>query len=655
MDPLLSLAFSYVAILGLGAWLPTRFAGLRFAVGGAMIPIGMHVGALVFGLRLSWIGLALILAAVAGIAWRYRRVRLSISSGRFPIGSLLHPVVVLPALIAGVVLIRGDIAYFPYGQDEFTSWLYWPRQQFLADVVWRDDMAWNITGYTQGWPLSIVFAQTPWPEFAGIRAIAVAALWHVGLIGILYDVIDDVLRRRIGMSTAEAIIGGWAFVGAALAVEASWSLVPQLLQVEIPQVYFLAAGFAAAVLALAPERRDELAPTLGCGLLFAAAYLVKIANIAALAGLLVIAFAWSRSQPSWRRRLLGAVALVGPVLVAAASWSAFTPFTAVETCFTQLGGTVQSRAAELFSPQGRATAAGLAQAALTYLAAYKLPLTLVAGAGLALGTISRAGVVVALFAFFAVYVAGLLPIYLFCLQGNNPAQPFDSLQRYLMVLVRVAHVTGLTLLAISAIALAGPLVRRMTGRLRSIATIALACVAVAFVVWQIVATQRAIDNLSTRYRERPENVAQMVRLDRDAAALRSVIGQRSGDLPRVVIIAQGSTGYEYSIAHYLALSRARGDRLTLYRLMPGYSWGPAAQNRWMTPVAADRLAETFEQADIIWPFDIDDWMVSVLRRLVAEADCAGELSSAFLIRRAGGAFGCLSKENAGKEPARTRW
>ena len=220
MDLAVSLLFVYLVMLGLGAWLPVPAPGVRLMAGGALVPIAMHSGAVGGGLPLSWLGWTLTGIAAGGLVFCYRRGR------RWDASKLLrevrHPVYVLPALIAAVALAHGDIPYVPYGQDEFTSWMYWPRQQFVADAVWRADMAWNIKGYMQGWPLSIVFAQTAWDEFSGVRGIAVAAMWHVGLLGVAYDLIDERLRGE-DMAAGQAAALAWSVVGLMLAAEADGS------------------------------------------------------------------------------------------------------------------------------------------------------------------------------------------------------------------------------------------------------------------------------------------------------------------------------------------------------------------------------------------------------------------------------------------------
>lgn len=653
MDLSLSILFVLAVILGLGEWLPARFPGLRFAVGGAAIPLVMQTGAVVFGFPLSWLGWALVVVAFAGFVRRGHRIARAPASAMSTLSGLTHPIYVLPLLIAAVGLAFGDTVYVPYGQDEFTSWLYWPRQQYVADQVWRADMLWNITGYVQGWPLSIVFAQTPWSEFSGLRGISVAALWHVGVLGIAYDIVGEVSRRQVGFPAAQAAVLAWLVVLILLAGEAAWTLVPQLVQVEMPQVYFLSAGFAAAALVVNADRRESSVLALACGLLFAAAYTIKVANIAAAPGLLIIAALLVWREPSWATRVVGCAALLLPLIAVAISWSWLTPFAKVETCFTRLDQTLGTRIGDLVSADGRAIAGAMLRASIAYVSTYKLPLTLGAGLGVALGIRRHAAVVVGLFVFIAAYIAGLLPIYVFCLGPGSVAQPFDSLQRYLMVPLRVVHVTGLILLATSAIDIVAPRMGRIVAHHRAPLVGALA--GTLLLAWQVAATYRAVGNLSTRYREDPQNVASMARLEQEAASLRSLLQKRAGDEPHIALVTQGRYGYESSMAYYLALGRKRGASLRTYRLYPAYSWGASARNMWMQATTPERLLVTFRGLDIIWPFEIDEWMRGVLTQLATDGNCTSfDISNYFLVRNnTTHTFDCVAKVNSAEKPRAT--
>ena len=93
---------------------------------------------------------------------------------------------------------------------------------------------------------------------------------------------------------------------------------------------------------------------------------------------------------------------------------------------------------------------------------------------------------------------------------------------------------------------------------------------------------------------------------------------------RVLIISQGSDGYEIAIADYYSLRR--------FTLHPALSWGLEPQNALMQKVTDERMAEILLTASLIWPIRVDDWMLGVLAPLVDDPACRADPTRYFLMR-----------------------
>jgi len=97
---------------------------------------------------------------------------------------LLHPGLLLPALIFIVGLFADRSMYLLWSFDEFTSWGSWAKQIFIADTFWREDME-TFQYYPKGWPLAITFTQFPsvsYDEFRGIALLAIFDDWTISVL-----------------------------------------------------------------------------------------------------------------------------------------------------------------------------------------------------------------------------------------------------------------------------------------------------------------------------------------------------------------------------------------------------------------------------------------------------------------------------------------
>ncbi|MEK9644362.1 MAG: hypothetical protein VW547_02350 [Alphaproteobacteria bacterium] len=654
MTGAISLAIVLAAAAGFGAWLPVRFLGGRLFAGALATTALMNGIHFTLAVPLFWTGLAVMALALPGL------LRIAISAPRTTGGAapriLAHPAVVLPVVAGIVMLARGFDSYSLYSWDEFASWVYWPREAFALDTYFADGMNWQSLLYTQGWPMAVLFPQTPFAQFEPVRGAAVAVVWHAALLGLFYDALNAHVRRALpALPTTTRALLGWLVVLTLLALESTWTLMPQLLLIEKPQIYMIAASLAFLLLALATDDGDAERNrcVLGAGIALAGAYLVKVTALGAvlptaLAVLLIPAARRATGGFDWRGAGRRLALLLAPVATVYVWWSVFRPYDAPPGCLadpfalTVSGGDAARRAAD--------AAGRLAAAAGAYVLAYKLPLSLIGLAGLAVAVFDRrlAPVAWAIAAYATIYFLSLIPLYVWCYGSGYELQKLDSLQRYLRVPLRILHLLGpglLFLAVLRALGRAGPpaLIRPLAGRTFLVAATVLVAAAGTY---QVFAIDAAIGNAAVRDREPAETVATIDAVERDADRLIGLTGTLEFDAPpKVTMIAQGQVGFELRIARYRALSERRGRRFH-YRIESAYSWGPKAANQWMHAISAERLAAHFRDRDILWPIETNAWVRGVIGRLVADNACAGAPESYFLVRSRGGDadFRCVPKE-----------
>ncbi|MBX9633921.1 MAG: hypothetical protein K2X44_02975, partial [Magnetospirillum sp.] len=416
---------------------------------------------------------------------------------------------------------------------------------------------------------------------------------------------------------------------AALAVEASWKLAPTNLLIEKPQIYALAACVFLCV--LAGERKIGLTRTgLHLGLAFSAGYLVKVSMLA-FAPALALLWAFITLQRYRRGEKIlalaaAAMALAAPVLLTLGIWKVIGPS---HGCMSDplavfaslLGGNSDGSARDLL--------VRFVGAELDYLHAFKLPLTMAAGAGLALTLLSPrlAAIPLALALYVALYFGALYAYHLGCF-GAYYFQELNSIDRFTRVPLRVLHLTGLILPALAF----APRLSACTVRRGTVAI--LAVIVLALGARQVQQLNHSFATMANREDSTPEQVA-MVRTIRSEAALVSAAVQHRPELARrPLMIAQGSSGYEVVIANYFALGQ--------FRLPDLWSWGPTPANVWMAPASIGQMRETLMGASLIWPVTVDAWMSAVLNELIRDHDCRTRTTDYLLIPvPAAGELTCL--------------
>lgn len=600
---------------GLGGWTGDPRAGGRLAGGAALLILSM-VG-LNFGLRmpLSAAVVPVGIAAAAGIIFRPGR----------GIGELSrHPALWLPVLVSAAVLWRGGLSYQPYSWDEFSAWLYWPREAFL-----RDDGAaasdWRSLGYTQGLVLASLFPQLLFERFDQVRLLAFPLGMHVALLALVFDI---TLARTRSLPTA------WALVLGLLGVEVTWTLVPQLAQAEKPQIYLFSMIF---LLMSEVERDRDLrrANATTIGLVMAGGFLVKSGFIGVFPPV-ALALAWLvlRRGEQGPRDWLSFALVVLPLLLTIVVWG--------QTKGAVRGGCLGDPVAAIFTAAGnnrpppldmaRRLAAGIGE----YLLAYKPWLSLLALAGLGLAVArGRRVTVLALAGFVAIYLLSLHVVYNVCL-GSGEGAALASLPRYLRVPLRVVHATGVVLLVLEGLAvlrhgLRVPISPRWVraGMLGGIVLLA---------GWQIGMVARSLDNVETRsYEGDGGELQKRLARDTEAVARHLTLDGRAW----VTMLAQGSSGEEFTYARYYAMGRGRGDPVNRFEVAHEFSFAASPVTPWTTEMSEGRTTERLGASHLLWPQrPLDPWLMGALRPLMDDSICLERALGKVMVRGADGRFTC---------------
>ena len=652
MDVIYSLPIVLFVMLGLGAWLPVPGAGIRFAAGGGLLVLGLFLVHFVLGLSLSvapWLFVGIAAAGcVVGIL-RYRRA-LDVP------GLIIHPLIALPVFAFLVGAMNDHGSYIVYSWDEFSNWLYWAREAWLLDTIRAPGMFWQNMAYPQGLPLALAFPNLFFDTYENSRSLVVQFLWHVGLLALFYDVVTRIMSRSFEFDIATARIIAWLFILGSLALEVTWTLVPQFLLSEKPQIYFLAGTIGLVLLALFDaDYRQNTWFLISIGLVASVGYLLKPSYIVfvPILTLFALVVAW-QSRLKWsgiasiinKRTISTFLLILGPFVLVYFGWAGFLPFEKRGGCtadplivlhtLPQLWTDHETVVAPFFSALG------------SYLVSFKPQLTVIALIGIAVAFCDRraapVGFGLVLYAFG--YVLALLVLYSACFSPYESAA-LSSFRRYTRVVLRLIHLVGPLLFIIVALRILDKYwynITRNVMKLRSVRIVLISGISV-LLVYQGVVLDRAMRNVAERHLETPDTLARIVNLKLEATALKSLIKTLPMENPRVALVAQKTDGYELVQARYRALKYRRGSHPTVYKLSPPYSWGPSSENIWMNKIHRDGLRAHLMSFEIIWPFITDAWISPILSELANTGHCRSNATDYFFIAtgQAEKPFHCIPK------------
>ena len=652
--PLLGIVFYSTIAAGLGSLLPITLrsgmgtAGIRFSLGYATMVISVYVAHVLMGipLRVTIAGVATL--SMAGFLVQIRQHR-DWSEWQ---ALLPNPAVLLTILGGTIVFVNGGIGYLPFTHDEFSHWLATPRMIHLSGS-WAAVVDFLHLGfYTPGWQLTLTL---PWQvlgkEDFGLSAAAPFIL-HVTAIALIYDIAVFQLRQRINMTQSMAMLLSWVFILLFLAAEAMGRLWTYTLLIEQPQIY---SYTTVLILIFAAEATGQDRKTLygAAGTVLASAYLYKVAAlifVPAVLGLSCVLFFDRVKSVAGRLKgfLLTAGLLAGPLLVTVISWSA-----AVDANNCSPFSLSAEQMAEAASLDWKDLAVRFGSAVGSYIIGYKFILTLTVGFGV-IGAFAT-GKYRAMLVLTLLSCAYFMLLYVFHLTCFGPYyfENLNSVSRFTRVPLQMFHALGLVMLLDTAlslvangnwIALGGPAQLR-----RSWIVGSLIVIVVLLMGWQVRMTLNSVVDTTTRaYQNIDPRIAEM----RTAAKrIKSLRGISLPEKPILTILSQGGDSAVVSYAQFYAMGYRNGKPDPLFNVSRAISWSPEPGNVWQTKGSDDEVAELLSQADIIWPINLDPWLLKVLGRLIPDSLCLSALPNKALVRDTASEnsvrFRCIEKQ----EPA----
>ena len=153
--------------------------------------------------------------------------------------------------------------------------------------------------------------------------------------------------------------------------------------------------------------------------------------------------------------------------------------------------------------------------------------------------------------------------------------------------------------------------------------------------YQVVSIRGSLSDIKLRTNMSPDRVAVINSLQEEhteVLVLINNLGSRpKGKFPVVALIAQGDDGFAVRVVRFLALANRRGEERSVYKILPGYSWGIKKENLWMGKITSEQLAQRLRAADIVWGHRKDDWIEVALKPLASA--CKEGVSWRFLVKK----------------------
>ena len=592
--------------------------------------ISVYVAHVLFGVSLGVTVAGLAVFAVAGIALQLLRLKDRAAWKK----RLCHPALLLILLGAVAILINGGIEYLPFTHDEFSHWLATPRLIHMSGNWAAVVDALHLPYYTPGWQLTLLL---PWQlsgkEDLGLSASAPFVL-HVTVIALIYDFVTFQLRRRADMPQYMSVLAGWVFVLLFLAAEGMGRLWTYTLLIEQPQIYSYVTVLLLIFTAEATEQDRKLLYG-AAGTVLASAYLYKVAAlifVPAIIGLACVLY-YERKKNRFERfknSLLTVALLAGPILITTMTWSM-----AVDANNCSPLSLSAEKMAHVSSLDWRGLANRFNSAIWTYVVGYKLVLTLAASLGV-VGALFyskyRATLVLALLS-----IGYFILLYLYHLTCFGPYyfETLNSIPRFTRVPLQMFHALGLVMLfdtVLQFIAGSKGALRDRANWLWRSPWIAGGCVVLIIVLtgWQGRQINRSVVDMTTRaYQNTDPRILEMRTAARRIEGLRGTVLSKK---PALTIISQGGDSAVISYARYFAMGYDDGQIEPHFTISGGLSWSPEPVNGWQAKASIEEVTRQLSQADIIWPINLDPWLMKALGRLVPDISCRNAMPNMALVR-----------------------
>lgn len=619
--------------------------GVRFTLGYATMVISVYVAQILFGVPLGVTVVGLAVLTMAGFILALRRQQDWSDWPKW----LSHPALLLIILGGAAIVVNGGIGYLPFGHDEFTHWLATPRLIHMSGNWAAVVSSLSLPFYTPGWQLILLL---PWQlsgkEDLGLSAAAPFVL-HVTVIALMYDFVIFQLRRRIDMSHIMAILAAWAFVLLFLAAEGMGRLWTYTLLIEQPQIYsYTTVLFLIYMAETTGQDRKPLYAV--AGTVLASAYLYKVAAlifVPAVIGLSCILYFGHTKNRSDRIKdsLLTAALLAGPILIAAMTWSM-----AVDANNCSPFSLSPAQMDQALSLDWQGLASRFSSAIGSYVIGYKLVLTLAASLGVAAAVFRgnyRATLVLVLLS--ATYFLLLYLYHLTCF-GAYYFETLNSIPRFTRVPLQMFHALGLVMLVDVALDYAaGPkgIIRDKINRLWRSRWVAAGFVILIVILgaWQGRQVNRSVVDMTTRAYQNID--LRIVEMRTAARRIESLRGTTLSKKPVLMIISQGHDNAVTSYANFFAMGYSEGRVDPHFTVSGAVSWSPEPSNVWQSKASIEEVTRQLSKADIIWPINLDPWIMKALGRLVTDIACLNALPNKALVRDADDGnvirFRCIQK------------
>jgi hypothetical protein len=628
----------YLTAFGLGAhlrpWLGS-WVGLRWYLGLLLIPIALVL--LNLGLMVPLHAASSLVALIAIAGWG--RLLLRPRRGFEGSSCFLHPIFVLP--LCYLALSRGfrDFGYFPSQWDELNHWLLMPQQILLIGRATSVAMPFTYyRDYTPGWPLLIAY---PFlllhDDFRTHELLWLPFLSSAGVLGAFFDYLRRLHQEVSGRSRIDALVFAWAGSLVLAAFGAAVTLSPTNLVIEPPLENAWAAMYLLLIVAAGegPAQHEEHL-AIAAGIILAGGYLLKKPYLTVIPVSAVLCWAlttqWGTRRPSRSLLVHVMVGIFGPVTLVALVWKMAT--LSVVAAFPLFGERLGREGFSAFPGQGvRALLASMWDSSATLLQRYRIATGATATGLVGLILFRRYRVVpLAWFSWAAIYLAGLFWLY-FSAFPTQHVLDIPSFDRYATSLGRLAM-----LAVLASIWSLLPSLRRVIPRLAALCLIVGLLAAPAQVLR---ATMRSLRKVRVEYGFNPDIIPYFT----EGQQIVRLIRERHLAPARLVLIAQGNKAPAHLLERLVNYYSLGAGRQLTYRVVGGPVFGPTLH---VTAASAQNLKHLLHDADVVWPVELDPWMLPILRRSLDEVGCAGPLEDGLLVfagrLRGRPRFTCVTKE-----------
>lgn len=625
-----------LVIIGLGCWPKLNLGcgyssiGLRLLLGYAIATL-LSFSMLIIGAKISFTILILAVLGLTGIIIRLR-------AQKWPLkGSILrlsHPGIVFYVFGFSITAIYSELNYIPVGGDEFSLWLSNAILLHTHETLKEALNAFHMPGYLPGWPLIL---SLPW-QYSGVVNLGSSAvapfLFYAAVSAFAYDIVATVLSRYLKLCEANIRLFSWTFLLLFLAVQAAGPLWSRTLLVEAPQTYaavaFLLTLYAAS---LNPNQRNIY--EWSAGTVLSAAYLIKSAAVLFAPAILLLYILKFFIEGEYRfqsttKALLSLFRLLSPLITLVIIWTAYSE---TRGCM--------SRPLETFTTAALNQALSydwldLGERIFTqvslYIFEYKLLITLIALIAVFASILNgkfEAPVIFLSTAGF--YFIMLYWFHLTCF-GDYYFKNLNSIPRFTRVIIWTLHSIGLVMLvevvckSMLALKIKKPIelfLEKKGFSLVTYAVLGVLAVVLTISVW------KSVEDVSTR---RYQSVDPRIHESAMAArAIDSLAGSQIPQLPKLLILSQGLNSTVLRHAYFYSLSRIPGKKNPSFTIIPENSWAPFPKNTWQREANKSSFLRTLRTADVVWPMQVDNWLVTALKPVVNDPACLAKLTGYFLI------------------------